>query len=376
MRILHLVGQREDAGGILAVIRCLHQAGPAAGIRHTVWVHRDYAETRSPALDYRRTGFIVSDSPSHPAIFFTSALAFFSLRKLLRQESFDVIHAHTRGGLIVALLAGLFLGRQVLFTNHSYANRTWLYRWAARRDWMTTVVLNPNMAAHYGLEVGPPGCSIIFSGCADRFLQEPLTANAWTGADPLAKLKLVGMGTFVRWKCWHHPIAALARLPSELKARVEFHLWGPEQGDADSQAFAAELRELIEQHGLEQTVLLRGVTNRVTDALRDGHFVVVASENEPCSVSLMEALGLGLPALAARSGGNVDIVQDGTTGLLYETGSIDGLRDIIAAILNGEFTPAPPAEIRDSVRGWAASEMAAKYNSVYGQMAKRNGDVS
>ena len=48
MRILHLVGQREDAGGILSVIRCLHQAGPAADIRHTVWVHRDYAETRSP----------------------------------------------------------------------------------------------------------------------------------------------------------------------------------------------------------------------------------------------------------------------------------------------------------------------------------------
>ena len=118
------------------------------------------------------------------------------------------------------------------------------------------------------------------------------------------------------------------------------------------------------------------MTNQVTDALRDGHFVIVASENEPCSVSLMEALALGLPALAARSGGNVDIVQDGTTGLLYETGSSDGLRDQIAAILNGDFTPAPPGEIRESVRGWAASEMAAKYNRVYRQMAKRNGDAS
>mgnify|MGYP003914303799 FL=1 len=376
MRILHLVGQREDAGGILAVIRSLHQAGPAVGTRHTVWVHREYAETRAPALDYRRTGFIASDSPSHIAIFFSSALAFFSLRKLLRQESFDVIHAHTRGGLIVALLAGLFLGRRVLFTNHSYASRAWFYRWAARRAWMSTVVLNPNMAAHYGLEVAPPRCSIIFSGCADRFLQEPLTANAWPSADPLAKLRLIGMGTLVRWKCWHHPVAALARLPADLKARVEFHLWGPEQGDPDSQAFAAQLRESIEQHGLQETVLLRGVTNQVTDALRDGHFVIVASENEPCSVSLMEALALGLPALAARSGGNVDIVQDGTTGLLYETGSIDGLRDQIAAILNGDFTPAPPGEIRESVRGWAASEMAAKYNHVYRQMAKRNGDAS
>jgi len=376
MRILHLVGQREDAGGILAVIRSLHQAGPAVGTRHTVWVHREYAETRAPALDYRRTGFIASDSPSHIAIFFSSALAFFSLRKLLRQESFDVIHAHTRGGLIVALLAGLFLGRRVLFTNHSYASRAWFYRWAARRAWMSTVVLNPNMAAHYDLEVAPPRCSIIFSGCADRFLQEPLTANAWPSADPLAKLRLIGMGTLVRWKCWHHPVAALARLPADLKARVEFHLWGPEQGDPDSQAFAAQLRESIEQHGLQETVLLRGVTNQVTDALRDGHFVIVASENEPCSVSLMEALALGLPALAARSGGNVDIVQDGTTGLLYETGSIDGLRDQIAAILNGDFTPAPPGEIRESVRGWAASEMAAKYNHVYRQMAKRNGDAS
>ena len=376
MRILHLVGQREDAGGILAVIRSLHQAGPAVGTRHTVWVHREYAETRAPALDYRRTGFIASDSPSHIAIFFSSALAFFSLRKLLRQESFDVIHAHTRGGLIVALLAGLFLGRRVLFTNHSYASRTWFYRWAARRAWMSTVVLNPNMAAHYDLEVAPPRCSIIFSGCADRFLQEPLTANAWPSADPLAKLRLIGMGTLVRWKCWHHPVAALARLPADLKARVEFHLWGPEQGDPDSQAFAAQLRESIEQHGLQETVLLRGVTNQVTDALRDGHFVIVASENEPCSVSLMEALALGLPALAARSGGNVDIVQDGTTGLLYETGSIDGLRDQIAAILNGDFTPAPPGEIRESVRGWAASAMAAKYNHVYRQMAKRNGDAS
>ena len=43
MRILHLVGQREDAGGILAVIRGLHQAGSAVGTRHTVWVHREYA---------------------------------------------------------------------------------------------------------------------------------------------------------------------------------------------------------------------------------------------------------------------------------------------------------------------------------------------
>jgi hypothetical protein len=69
-------------------------------------------------------------------------------------------------------------------------------------------------------------------------------------------------------------------------------------------------------------------------------------------------------------------VQDGTTGLLYDTGSIDGLRNKIAAILNGEFIPASPEKIRDSVRGWAASEMTAKYNQLYAQLAKHNGDAT
>ena len=59
----------------------------------------------------------------------------------------------------------------------------------------------------------------------------------------------------------------------------------------------------------------------------------------------------------------------------WETSSIDGLRDRIAAILNGEFTPASPAEIRESVRGWAASEMAGKYNQLYEQLAKPADDA-
>ena len=87
MKILHLVGQREDFGGILSVIRSLHQVGPVESYQHTVWVHRDYLETRGPALDYRRGSFIISDSLSHLAIFLTSALAFFGLRRLAKREA-------------------------------------------------------------------------------------------------------------------------------------------------------------------------------------------------------------------------------------------------------------------------------------------------
>ena len=110
--------------------------------------------------------------------------------------------------------------------------------------------------------------------------------------------------------------------------------------------------------------------------MQSGHFVVVASENEPCSVSLMESLALGLPALAARSGGNVDIVRDGETGVLFESGSEDDLAAKLVSVLNGEITLCTPAEIRESVRGWAASAMTEKYNRIYDHMAQLNSTKS
>ena len=372
MKILHLVGQREDFGGILSVIRSLHQVGPAERYQHSVWVHGDYAETRKPALDYRHGRFIISDSPSHLAIFLTSTLAFIGLRRLAKRESFDVIHAHTRGGLVVALLVAWLMRRPVLFTNHTFANRSGFYRWVSKRKRVTTVLLNPAMARHYDMTISEPRSWIVFSGCADRFLKEPLGSSAWPNADSETKLKLVGMGSIVRWKGWHLPIQALAKLPPEQRDRVEFHLWGPEQQDADAQAFVGELREFIEKNGLQQTVHLHGATNEVVESLQSGHFVVVASENEPCSVSLMESLALGLPALAARSGGNVDIVRDGETGVLFQSGRADDLTSKIVAILNREIPLRSPAEIRESVRDWAASAMTEKYNRIYDHMAKLN----
>ena len=372
MKILHLVGQREDFGGILSVIRSLHQVGPSNCYQHSVWVHKEYKETRDPILDYQYGRFIISDSRSHFLIFFTSALAFLGVRRLLNRESFDVIHAHTRGGLIVALFVSWLMRRPVLFTNHTFARRTGFYRWIARRKRMTTVLLNPAMAKHYCLVINEPRSWIVFSGCADNFLDKQLADNFWSSTAPKAKLKLVGMGSVVRWKGWHLLVQAMAKLPLEMRSRVEFHLWGPEQQDVDSQAFSNELKDFISQNNLQEAVFLHGATNKVVESLQSGHFVVVASENEPCSVSLMESLALGIPALAARSGGNVDIVKDGETGILFDNGSVEDLKKKIISILTGEVKLRPAVEIRDSVRGWAASAMTEKYNRIYDHMAQIN----
>ena len=105
-------------------------------------------------------------------------------------------------------------------------------------------------------------------------MNKQLAESFLSSSSTKAKLKLVGMGSIVRWKGWHLPIQAMAKLPLEMRSRVEFHLWGPEQHDADSQAFSNELKGLISRNNLEETVFLHGATNKVVESLQSGHFAV------------------------------------------------------------------------------------------------------
>ena len=54
---------------------------------------------------------------------------------------------------------------------------------------------------------------------------------------------------------------------------------------------------------------------------------------DPCPTVAMEAMAMGKPVIAARSGGLPDIVADGTTGFVVPPGDVVALRDAIARLL-------------------------------------------
>ena len=57
-------------------------------------------------------------------------------------------------------------------------------------------------------------------------------------------------------------------------------------------------------------------TEQVAENLRNSDIFITASENDPCSNSLIEALNCKVPAIALRSGGHPEIIKKG--GLLFE----------------------------------------------------------
>jgi glycosyltransferase involved in cell wall biosynthesis len=368
MKILHLLGAEEDTGGILSVIRALRAVTAERGCQHFVWVNRTYQETRQPALDYYYSRCLIAESPSHFKLLWSAAKALAELRGLCRRERFDVLHAHSRGALLVAVGVAALWRQPALFTNHAYARRLGLYRWAARRSRLYTSVLTPNMARHYGLSLAAPRLAVISECCADSLFTEPLSApGRWPA--PGAAVRLVGLGNIIRWKNWHLLLDALERLPEPERARLEFHHWGPTPNTPECLAYARELQQRARPTDGSRRCTFHGPSLAVAPLLREADWFVLPSTNEPCSVALIEALALGLPALASASGGNVDIIQAGATGLLFEPDNATDLAQKLRELLRGVPGLVSPAERRQSVRSRSASAVAEQFLKLYQQLA-------
>ncbi len=72
----------------------------------------------------------------------------------------------------------------------------------------------------------------------------------------------------------------------------------------------------------------------LVDHYRRADVLINPSLSEAFGMSLVEAMAVGTPVVAARVGGMVDIVEDGETGILTEPGSAEALAEGIIAILS------------------------------------------
>lgn len=95
-----------------------------------------------------------------------------------------------------------------------------------------------------------------------------------------------------------------------------------------------ELRKLVANLDLDASVVFAGVRTDMPAVYRSADVVLLPSTHgENLPTVLIEASATGCAIAASRVGGIPDIVLDGTTGLLFEPGSIDGLADAVCRLL-------------------------------------------
>jgi len=88
-------------------------------------------------------------------------------------------------------------------------------------------------------------------------------------------------------------------------------------------------------------------------------------ENSP--LTALEALAVGLPVIASRTGGVSEIVDHGTGGWLVSPGDVAALRDALAGLAAGTLlgASAPPANVKTVAEG--AGELVGLYAALRGQ---------
>ncbi|MCC6531324.1 MAG: TIGR03088 family PEP-CTERM/XrtA system glycosyltransferase [Burkholderiales bacterium] len=88
-------------------------------------------------------------------------------------------------------------------------------------------------------------------------------------------------------------------------------------GDGPSRA---EIEDEIRRSGMADRIDLLGQIDDVAALLRSFDVFVLPSRDEGISNTILEAMASGLPVLATRVGGNPELVREGDTGQLVESG--------------------------------------------------------
>jgi glycosyltransferase involved in cell wall biosynthesis len=295
------------------------------------------------------------------------------LSRLVRDERIDVVHAHEFSAGLWGRIAGRLAGvRGIVTTEHTARRRESLKRTLATRltagmgdrvvavsDQVAAAVRRQHPALAGRLAVIPNGVRLerLEGPAAAAPLAGPV-AEALAGAGP----RIAIVGRLVPEKRHDVLLEALARcrgLVPGLRCLVVGD--GPLRGELERHA--ARL-------GLGDTAFFVGEQAAVAPLLGRLRLVVNSSEREGLPLSLLEAMGAGVPVVATDAGGTREIVRDGETGLLVPPLDPGALADaIVRSLTDPEGSARLAAAARRLVRERYSMEAAARrYEKLYAEV--------
>lgn len=132
-----------------------------------------------------------------------------------------------------------------------------------------------------------------------------------------------------------------------------------------------ELRETLNQfiikNELQEIIKLMGVTNNVNQKLLEADLYIMPSKYEGLSISLLEAMGIGIPIVASKVDGIKDILfEDIFEDILIEDDNIQDFYEKIINLFNNKKLREELSKFElEKVKKYSIEETAKKYNFMY-----------
>lgn len=233
------------------------------------------------------------------------------LRRILAEERPDVVHTHLdviKYAVAAAKLAGV---KKCVHTVHNVADKEaegqlqkMINKIYFSLGWSTPVALSPevqkSICAFYGLKAEK--VPVIYNGVD---LSRCIPKEDYEAGETV---KLVHVGRFNEQKN-HAGLLRSFRLLLSRHPNCQLNLVGDGELMEDVKALAKELE-------ISEKVRFLGSQSNVYPYLHEADIFVLPSNYEGMPMTIIEAMGTGLPVAATAVGGVPDMIENGESGLL------------------------------------------------------------
>ncbi len=246
--------------------------------------------------------------------------------QIIQKEEIDIVHARSRVPSWISFFAARKTGRTFITTCHGYYSKHFFSKIMGRGR--LVIVPSQIIGKHMidDFNVAPERIRLIersvnldrfkFKSPSDRSRTEFIIAN-------IARLtSLKGHTYFLR---------AIAKI---IRSIPNIQVWIIGETRKNDSAYLEELKVLSRRLGLSDCVKFMGVRDDVPKILMKVNVLVLSTVTaEAFGRVIIEAQAAGVPVVATKVGGVVEIIEDGATGVLVPPKDPDCMAEAIIKIL-------------------------------------------
>ena len=258
------------------------------------------------------------------------------LQELIARVDPDIVHTH---GALSGRIAARRCGKKVVYTRHSafpvpaklrYPPGRWVNKWVNEHYADRIIAVSPAAAQNLtDAGISPRRITVMMNGVAPVARSAPEVCRDFRGRYGLSP-EVFTAGILARiepYKGHLHIVEAAQQLKGEgrtLQILV-----------AGVGGYEAELRAEVARRGLEDTVFFLGFQTDVATVLSVLDVQLNASYGtETSSLSILEGMSMGLPAIVSSYGGNPWLIDDGEDGIIFPNRDSQALARAIARLMD------------------------------------------
>jgi glycosyltransferase involved in cell wall biosynthesis len=255
------------------------------------------------------------------------------LARLCRREGVQVVHCNS----LVAMLAARPLADELPLVWHARDLRAPRGAVSSAVESASLIIAISRAVADFVLQAAPEAgdkLAVVYNGLTRQDVMVGRSREEVRGewAIPPGGPVVGCVGQMVPWKRHDLFLRAGARLVAQIPDVRLVIVGGDLHGRSDAYVFS--LRNLAASLGIADRVVWAGHRRDMADVLSALDVLAHPATEEPFGRVILEALGLGVPVVAADSAGPPEILEHRRSGLLVAPGDADALFQGVRRVLS------------------------------------------